>query len=1131
MIRIEDLVFECLEAGPARDQRLAELCEQHPEHAEPLRRMLADLLELGFLETPGDQAPTTRLPKEVGGYALGELLGRGGMGLVFRARQTSLGDRPVAVKLIRPELVAEPRAEARFLREAMLASKLDHPALCPVLDFGRAEGMPYLVMPLVEGRSLAELLADAKAARTNDRAATLRLPRGDGEAGPWWATVLEMVEKLARGLHYAHEAGLVHRDVKPANVMIKASGDPVLLDFGLARAADQDSDLTRSDEVLGTPAYMAPEQIEPRGRGIDARTDVHALGVLLFECLALRLPHEGATRDELVRRIVADPPSDVVRHTSVPNELRVVLQVALSKEPGQRYASALLFAEDLQRVRTRRPIVARRPGLPARAWRWVQRNPWPTTAGIVLAAGLAVALGLYAQVREQEIQSRALALVGRSQAAADVDQSLALHLAIAAADLAPERLETQDQLHRTVRGMHEVAIVDGFVGDVVAAGFTGDGRTFAVGGDGATVLGGLDGQVTSRGSIGADVELAQPVTVDGAFALVAACRDGGLRLWRPDSATPVALFGPRFEPVAGSLTFGARLAVSRDGRRLLVGSRRGQVLVLTIPGGEVLREVRFDPPFGCGEFAGDEGLVLAGRGGQIESWGRGEAPLRTFQHPAKEAIARIAVDGTGTRFVAMVSGRPRLLAGNLADGTSELLEPQTLGLKELAAAPDGQTFATGANDGAVALWSFGEARPRKLLRGHRATVSALAFAADGRFLLSGAEDRVVRLWDPAGRELGAFPGHHAGIGAVAIDTAHGLIHSGAADATARLWRLADGLPSAEHPQRATESFGRFVFGAEPGVAWIGDSMTGSLWWADWRTGAVKVLAESPKDASCKHLDADAAGRRLLVGRESAVELRDAHTGALLDRLDRSPAALVGVDLTADGLRAVVVEQGGGPRPPRLLVLDVRDDRLVVAREAELDVWDRHLAFLNRADLSADEQTVVVCRMDGTVRLYDLSGRPQSEALDHSRARNVSPYRGTLSRDGTRLLTAGTDGNVKLWARGTSGWQGRILSTFGARVRSAYFDSSERRVVAGSDDGLLRVLDLDGRVLHQFTCPGSAFHCARFAPDDQHVVATTREGRLMTWWLDGDALRHFAPSLQIRSLRADELAAHAGLLGR
>lgn len=1132
MIRIEDLVFACLEAGPDREQRLAELCAQHPEHAEALRRTLADLRDLGFLEPNQEQmAPTTKLPKEVGGYALDGLLGRGGMGLVFRARQASLGDRPVAVKLIRPELIADPRAEARFLREALLASKLDHPALCPVLDFGRAEGMPYLVMPLVEGRSLAEHLAEAKAARANDRTATLRLPRGDGEPTPWWAAVLEMVEKLARGLHHAHEAGLVHRDVKPANVMIRVSGEPVLLDFGLARVADQDSNLTLSDEVLGTPAYMAPEQIEPRGRGLDARTDVHALGVLLFECLTLRLPHEGATRDELVRRIVTDPPSDVARHAAVPRELRVVLQVALAKEPGQRYASALLLAEDLQRVRTRLPIVARRPGLPARAWRWVQRNPWPTTAGAVLAAGLAVALGLYAQVRAQAIQSRAMALVGRSEAAASVDQSLALHLAIAAAELAPERFETQDQLHRAVRGLHEVAIVDGFVGDVVATGFTGDGRTFAVGGNGALVLGGLDGRVLSRSSLGADVELAQQVAVDGAFALVAACRDGRLRLWRPEAATPVANFGPQMEPAVGSLTFGTRLAVSRDGRRLLAGSRRGQVVVLGIPGGEVLRELRFEPPFCCGDFAGAEGFVLAGRAGRIEFWGAGEAPLRTFQHPTKEPIARVAVDGSGARFVAMVSGGAQLLAGDLASGTSELLEWQLLGLRQLAVSPDGDAFATGANDGAVALWAFGEARPQKVLRGHRASVSALAFAPDGQRLLSGAEDRSVRLWDRAGRSLATFVGHHARVDSVAIDEPATLLCSGSADSTARLWRLADGLPSVDHPKRASESFGRFVFGDDPGIAWIGDSMTGALWRADWRTGAIKALDESIADATCLQIDADAAGRRLLVGRQNAVELRDARSGALLDRLDRSPVSVVGSDLTADGSRAVVVEQGGAARKPRLLVLDVREDRLAVAVEVELDAWDRRLPFLNRADLGADEQTVVVCRMDGTVRLYDLSGKPRSKELDHSCARNVSPYRGTLSRDGTRLLTAGTDGKVKLWSRGSDGWRDQVLSTFGARVRSAYFDRQEQRVVAGSDDGLLRVLDLDGRVLHQFSYPDSAFHCVRFAPDDRHVVAATRDGRLMTWWLDGGALRNLARQRLIRSLRPEEQAAYADLLGR
>jgi serine/threonine-protein kinase len=136
--------------------------------------------------------------------------------------------------------------------------------------------------------------------------------------------------------------------------MIRANGEPVLLDFGLARARDDDpAHLTLSHEALGTPAYMAPEQIEPHGRRVDARTDVYALGVLLYECLALRLPHEGTTRDELTRRILCDVPGDVRRYRRhLPRDLSVVLQVALEKAPDRRYASALLLAEDLQRVRT-----------------------------------------------------------------------------------------------------------------------------------------------------------------------------------------------------------------------------------------------------------------------------------------------------------------------------------------------------------------------------------------------------------------------------------------------------------------------------------------------------------------------------------------------------------------------------------------------------------------------------------------------------------------------------------------------------------------------------------------------------------------------------------------------------------
>jgi hypothetical protein len=276
--------------------------------------------------------------------------------------------------MIHPGFVAPARARERFLREVQAISLLDHPNICPVHDAGDIDGVPYLAMRYVEGETLAERIARQRATG----------------ATPDVDEVLSIGECIARALHAAHEKGLVHRDVKPDNVMLETGGQALLLDFGLAQLEDGVAPrLTRPGDQVGTPAYMAPEQIA--GQPSDRRTDVYALGATLYEALTGRLPHEAPTREALYRRILGADVSHAGRHNrSVPPELDIVLSTAMDREPGRRYATAGELADDLRRVRERRPIRARPPALLLRARRWTQRNPAVASMGMatVLVAGL-----------------------------------------------------------------------------------------------------------------------------------------------------------------------------------------------------------------------------------------------------------------------------------------------------------------------------------------------------------------------------------------------------------------------------------------------------------------------------------------------------------------------------------------------------------------------------------------------------------------------------------------------------------------------------------------------------------------------------------------------------------------------
>lgn len=324
-------------------------------------------------------------------YRVLDRIARGGQGRVLLAEDTRLGRR-VAIKVLDSLLPSNERERHRFAREIDAISKLDHPGICPIYDVGEHDGRPYFAMRYVEGESLAARIEyarrsrDGREASDGDSTATGRRGRDDVRR------VVEIVERVARALDVAHEAGLVHRDVKPANIMVTEHDEPVVLDFGLAQFESPDgATLTRRGEVLGTPVYMSPEQIEPKRGRVDRRADVYALGVTLFEALTLERPFRAATVDALFSAILRDVPPDPRRlNRSIPKDLATVVGVALEKDPNRRYATAGAFADDLGHVLRGEPIEVRPPGVQTRFTRWVARRPAVAAVWALLAVGVPV---------------------------------------------------------------------------------------------------------------------------------------------------------------------------------------------------------------------------------------------------------------------------------------------------------------------------------------------------------------------------------------------------------------------------------------------------------------------------------------------------------------------------------------------------------------------------------------------------------------------------------------------------------------------------------------------------------------------------------------------------------------------
>ncbi len=705
---------------------------------------------------------------------LGEIA-RGGMGVVYLARQSSL-NRDVALKLIKAGTLASRRELELFRWEAEAAAGLSHPRIVRVYEFGEHDGQPFVAMEFIDGSSLA--------AQVKERAWALTPQNAPTQA----KRIARLLIALSDALHHAHQHGVIHRDLKPGNILLNEGGDPFVTDFGLAKLLHHDAAHTRTGQVLGTPAYMAPEQAAGNSKEVTAATDVYGLGAILYALLTEQPPFQGATEQQTLEWVrLREPQAPQSVNPAAPADLATICLKCLEKEPTRRYASALHLQEDLQRWLDGEPILAR----PASAWergvKWVRRHPQTAAflAALVvcLLAGVTGVTWQWRRATAGWAQASTANARLRLQRAEDFfergDASQALAVLARALRDAPDDRAAEERLVNALhsRGYFIPLTNAPTTAENEAFGFDLDFQTAARiakrGGIVALATNGENVQVISAGA--PDRTLAPPrpgvirsIALSSDGTLLAAAVDGlGVCLWNLRSAQlnrvlkhPASVEGIDFSP---------------DASLLATGPGDGILRLWNPDTGSLIREARTAGALRSVRFHAKKSFVASGSvNGIVQLW-RMEGP--TELTPATEprsvggavddlrfatdaAQLWVRVERVGIQAFAWT--KPNSPGHYTANWPTPTLEPITSPLGRASTffhasgaimatnlSPDGSRLATASTDRTARLWDVHSCAPLCEPLIHGGPVSSVSFSPDGRHLLTSSADRRLRVWDAA----------------------------------------------------------------------------------------------------------------------------------------------------------------------------------------------------------------------------------------------------------------------------------------------------------------------------------------------------------------------------------------------
>jgi WD40 repeat protein/tRNA A-37 threonylcarbamoyl transferase component Bud32 len=1017
-----------------------------------------------------------------GDYELLEEIGRGGMGVVFKARQISL-NRLVALKMILAGPLASRSFVERFRTEAEAAARLDHPKVVPVYEVGEEAGQHYLVMRFVDGGSLAEaiLVGQAPPDKPNEDAHRGRQAKPDlRQIGFKPQEAACLVSKVAHAVHYAHQHGVLHRDLKPGNILLDREGEPHVTDFGLAKILEQDSNLTLSRTMLGTASYMAPEQTAGEAKQVTTAADVYGLGAILYELLTGRPPFAAATPIETIRQVAElSPRRPSVFNPLVDRDLETICLKCLEKEPQARYGSAQALADDLERWSRNEPILGRSATALTRLRKWARRKPALASLAFALAAVFAMgATGVLWQWRraedqylrsEQNLYTAEIQVASRELA----DHNLtAARVRLERIAQSPTQRKMRDWEWRYLMGQchsDELTMLVRHDSPVWDLAVSPDNRWVAtISEDGVVKTWDVvNRRETSWQAHAKSTDREFPAAPKCSIAFSPDSRllatggpDGVIHLWKrwDDSSREATALPARLN------SFCTGLAFSYDGRHLAALDFLGQVNVWTIADGVVtdfwsrntdLRSLA-------------RGIAFLPDGVNLVAGAHLKWPIVWNVFAPDSEVSRIpdvaspfVISPDGQSLVAVAAGKHGLKRLTLKTLQEKSWPTRGARIERLAISSDNRLLAAGFKDGTITIWDMTNEQELRTLKGHNEAVTGLAFLRNDSLLVSSSADKTVRLWNASLSE--PPPRMRHGFSVLAVGFSHDSRYlasvarerkevgneSGEEQHTVKLWEVSTGSVLAHR-----------IVGGQNMAADVAFSPDDKFLAADDWGDTLRLYTVPDLREVTHELGGDKNETGALAG-HCAVFLSETLVYASANRIVRHglPSA------------PAISEQTIVERTNKIIRLALSPDAGMVAASSVEDggktigVWVRnavrphwlpgHTARVGRLRFSPDGKTLASAGWDGMLGLWDVASLPEGELL---KGELLSGHYGRIhgvafSPDKKTLATCGEDA-VRLWNLDNH-QQVVVLPTHSATFDIA-FSPDGRRLAAAADDGTIRL---------------------------------------------------------------------------